>query len=64
MADYFARARSLTQILATNPSFAAFYESPGRRLDKIRGNSLEVRQANEALAFLETLFPGSIGEAC
>jgi diguanylate cyclase (GGDEF)-like protein/putative nucleotidyltransferase with HDIG domain len=64
VADYFARSRSLTQILATNPSFAAFYESPGRRLDKIRGNSADVRQANEALAYLETLFPGSIGEAC
>ena len=64
VADYFSRARSLTQILASNPSFAAFYDSPGERLDKIRGHSRPVRQANEALAYLETLFPGSIGEAC
>lgn len=62
--EYFALARSLTQILATNPAFAAFYEAPGRRLEKIRGRSGPVRQANEALAYLETLFPGSIGEAC
>lgn len=62
--DYFARARSLTQILAKNPSFASFYELPGRRLAKIHGDSKVVRQTNEALAYLESLFPGSIGEAC
>ena len=64
VADYFARARSLTQILAKNPAFAEFYETPGRRLEKIRGQGRAVRQANDALAYLETLFPGSIGEAC
>ena len=55
---------SLTQILAKNPAFATFYELPGRRLAKIRGGSKVVRQSNEALAYLESLFPGSIGEAC
>jgi diguanylate cyclase (GGDEF)-like protein len=62
--DYFARSRALTQILAKNPSFAAFYERPGNRTEKIRAQIGEVRGANEALAHLETLFPGSIGEAC
>ena len=64
VADYFARSRSLTQILATNPAFPAFYETPGRRLQKIRGGDRSIRQTNEALAYLEKLFPGSIGEAC
>jgi diguanylate cyclase (GGDEF)-like protein len=64
VADYFSRSRALTQILAENPSFAAFYEAPGRRRDKIRAQIRSVREANEALAFLETLFPSSIGEAC
>ena len=62
--EYFARSRALTQILAKNPSFTDFYESPGRRQDKIRAQIQAVRSANEALAHLETLFPGSIGEAC
>jgi diguanylate cyclase (GGDEF)-like protein len=62
--EYFARSRALTQILATNPSFAEFYEGPGRRQDKIRAQIRSVRGANEALAYLESLFPGSIGEAC
>jgi diguanylate cyclase (GGDEF)-like protein len=62
--DYFARSRALTQILAKNPSFAAFYERPGSREEKVRARIGAVRDANEALAHLETLFPGSIGEAC
>jgi diguanylate cyclase (GGDEF)-like protein len=64
VADYFARSRALTQILAHNPSFADFYERPGTRQDKIRAQIRAVRGANEALAHLEKLFPGSIGEAC
>lgn len=64
VADYFARSRALTQILAHNPAFADFYERPGKRQDKIRAQIGAVRGANEALAHLETLFPGSIGEAC
>ena len=62
--EYFSRARSLTQILAKNPTFVEFYEAPGRRMDKVRAEIPAVRGANEALAHLETLFPGSIGEAC
>jgi diguanylate cyclase (GGDEF)-like protein len=64
VADYFAKARALTQILARNPSFASFYEEPGPREEKIRAQAGSLRGANEALAYLETLFPGSIGEAC
>jgi diguanylate cyclase (GGDEF)-like protein len=61
---YFARSRALTQILAKNPSFRDFYQQPGGRQDKIRTQIRSVRGANEALAHLEMLFPGSIGEAC
>ena len=64
VADYFSRSRALTQILAKNPTFAEFYAAPGRRLDKIRAQIRPVRGANDALAYLESLFPGSIGEAC
>jgi diguanylate cyclase (GGDEF)-like protein len=64
VSDYFGRSRALTQILAKNPSFAEFYATPGRRTKKIEAQIRSVREANEALAHLETLFPGSIGEAC
>ncbi len=61
---YFARARSLAQITARDPSFRGFYEQPGARTQKIKGHGANVRNANRALAYLEQLFPGSIGEAC
>ena len=64
VAEYFSRSRSLTQILARNPSFADFYEEPGARGQKIRAQITSVRGANDALAHLEALFPGAIGEAC
>src|SRR5919108_5580397 len=64
LAQTFARARSLTQILAHNPAFVHVYEEPGRLDEKVRGGIRPVREANEALAHLETLFPGQIGEAC
>jgi diguanylate cyclase (GGDEF)-like protein len=64
VAQTFERARSLTQILAHNPAFQHVYEEPGRLGDKIRTKIPPVREANEALAHLEKLFPGQIGEAC
>jgi diguanylate cyclase (GGDEF)-like protein len=61
---YFARARSLTQVTANNPAFRKFYEEPGARREKVLAGGRTVREANSALAYLEHLFPGSIGEAC
>jgi diguanylate cyclase (GGDEF)-like protein len=61
---YFARARSLTQVTANNPAFRSFYEEPGDRRQKILAQGETVRDVNRALAYLEHLFPGSVGEAC
>jgi diguanylate cyclase (GGDEF)-like protein len=61
---YFARARSLTQVTANNPAFRRFYEEGGDRRQKILAGGPTVRDANGALAYLEHLFPGSVGEAC
>jgi diguanylate cyclase (GGDEF)-like protein len=61
---YFARARSLTQVTANNPAFRKFYEEPGERREKVLAGGPTVREANGALAYLEHLFPGSVGEAC
>jgi hypothetical protein len=62
--NYFARARSLTQVMAANPAFAQFYELRGSRMAKVRAEGPTVRQSQRALSFLEKLFPDSIGEAC
>ena len=55
---YFSRARSLTLVTARNPAFREFYEAPGERRAKVDAGGRAVRQANEALAYLEELFAG------
>jgi diguanylate cyclase (GGDEF)-like protein len=61
---YFARARALTALLGQNPAFAHFYKDPRPRARKVRERIEPMREAEHALASLERLFPGSIGEAC
>lgn len=61
---YFARARSLTQLLSRDSAFRRFYETPGSRSSRVRAQGPDVQAANASLGYLEHLFPGSIGEAC
>ena len=49
---YFERARSLDLLLAENPAFRP-----------VAGEHIDNADANRALAYLEKLFPGAIGEA-
>jgi diguanylate cyclase (GGDEF)-like protein len=62
--DYFSRARSIDLLTANNPAFRHFYQTPGDRTAKIRAGGPILDEANEALRYLEELFPDSIGEAC
>jgi diguanylate cyclase (GGDEF)-like protein len=62
--SYFARSRALTTILSLNPAFGHFYSDPGSREAKVAARTQSMREAEQALASLERLFPGSIGEAC
>jgi diguanylate cyclase (GGDEF)-like protein len=61
---YFARARSINLITAHNPVFAEFYRAPGNRVAKVKAHGRAIRGAENALAYLERLYPTSIGEAC
>jgi diguanylate cyclase (GGDEF)-like protein len=62
--DYFARGRSLTLVAANNPAYRDFYELPGSRRGRIVAGGPTVAKAQAGLAYLEQVFPGSIGEAC
>jgi diguanylate cyclase (GGDEF)-like protein len=62
--DYFSRAQSIDLLTANNPAFRRFYKTPGERAAKIRRGGPVLDEANEALGYLEQLFPDSIGEAC
>jgi hypothetical protein len=62
--EYFDRARAVMLITAQNPSFRMFYADPGSRREKVAARTPSIRESEDALAYLETLYPGSIGEAC
>jgi diguanylate cyclase (GGDEF)-like protein len=67
--DYFSRAQSIDLLTAHNPAFREFYQLPGSRTGGgrarlIRAGGPVLDKANEALGYLERLFPHSIGEAC
>jgi diguanylate cyclase (GGDEF)-like protein len=62
--DYFLRAQSIDLLTANNPAFQDFYELPGDHAAKIRSGGRVLDRANQALGYLERLFPTSIGEAC
>jgi diguanylate cyclase (GGDEF)-like protein len=62
--DYFSRARSIDLLTANNPAFRHFYGRPGDRAAKVRQGGPVLDEVNEALGYLEELFPDSIGEAC
>ncbi len=59
-----ARARTITLIMAHNSAFRGFYLQPGSRASKLRRGSTYVDPANDALVYLESLFPRQIGELC
>jgi diguanylate cyclase (GGDEF)-like protein len=62
--EYFARARAINLITAHNPAFRDFYAAPGTRLAKVKAHAPTIRAAEAGLAYLEQLYPTSIGEAC
>ncbi len=62
--DYFRRAQALTLVTANNPAYRAFYEERGSRTQKIEAAGPNLEEAQLGLAYLEDLFPGTIGEAC
>ena len=61
--EYFERARSVVLVTAQNPAFRDFYSLPGTRVERIRADGPVVRRAGDALAYLQRLYPTSIGEA-
>jgi diguanylate cyclase (GGDEF)-like protein len=60
----FARGRTIALLMASNPSFAAFYKQPGSRDAKVAAQGPTVELVHRALTYLETLYPGQIGEVC
>ena len=62
--NYFSQARTNVLLLAQNPAFADFYAGERRRGETIAAGGARMSQINDALGYLEKLYPESIGEAC
>ncbi|HUQ22084.1 MAG TPA: HD domain-containing phosphohydrolase [Gaiellaceae bacterium] len=60
----FARGRTIALLMASNPSFFDFYSQPGSRAEKVAAQGRTIDRVHNALAYLERLYPGQIGEAC
>ena len=61
---YFERARAIILLTGHIPSFRQFYSAPRSRAAKVAADGREIANAKAALAYLERLYPDSIGEAC
>jgi hypothetical protein len=61
--DYFDRARDIVLLTAQDPAFAQFYPTTTRRETAPSRRQL-MSEINDALAYLQVLYKGSIGEAC
>jgi diguanylate cyclase (GGDEF)-like protein len=62
--NYFERARSIVLLTAHNPAFAQLYATPSSAAAKIAAGGPALASANEALRYLEQLYPDRVGEAC
>jgi diguanylate cyclase (GGDEF)-like protein len=61
---YFARARSIILLTAHSSEFRQFYAEPGDRDQRIRRGGSTLDAVNDALGYLEQLYPDRIGEVC
>src|SRR3954471_120937 len=62
--SYFARARAIVLLTANAPAFANVLAEPGTRVEKVDRQERSLREVTHHLAYLEQLYPNSIGEAC
>lgn len=58
--SYFDRARSIALLTAENPVFSDFYAHHAK---SVRGGR-DFERVNRALAYLQQLYPGALGETC
>jgi diguanylate cyclase (GGDEF)-like protein len=62
--SYFARARSIVLLTGNSPAFARVLAEQGTREQKVARQSRNIGDVMHQLAYLEELYPTSIGEAC
>jgi len=58
------RAASIDLAMAQNPSYLAFFAEPGTDEQKIAQHGPVLQQITHQLAYVQSLFPADVGEAC
>ena len=58
------RARAAILLTANQPAFRHFDQQPGTQMQKVHAGGRNLADATAALAYLERLYPTSIGETC
>jgi diguanylate cyclase (GGDEF)-like protein len=56
--EHLSQARSLTLVAANNPPFRNFYKLPGTRRERVLSGGRTLVQAQRALGYIATVFPG------
>jgi diguanylate cyclase (GGDEF)-like protein len=62
--NYFEQSRAIAEVLADSPVFIDFFQAPGTTEEKIVEGGPVLERVDDALAYLEQLYPSRIGEAC
>jgi diguanylate cyclase (GGDEF)-like protein len=62
--NYFEQSRAIAQVLADSPVFIDFFQASGTTREKVAAQGPLVDRVNDALVYLEQLYPGRVGEAC
>jgi PAS domain S-box-containing protein len=62
--NYFERARSVILLTAQNSAFTAFYAPPGTRRERVLNGGPLIANVDQAIAYVEQLYPNSISEVC
>ncbi|GIF08309.1 putative bifunctional diguanylate cyclase/phosphodiesterase [Actinoplanes siamensis] len=62
--NYFEQSRAIAEVLADSPVFIDFFQAPGTTAEKIAAGGPLLQRVQDALAYLEQLYPGRVGEAC
>ncbi|MFZ0322821.1 MAG: methyl-accepting chemotaxis protein [Actinomycetes bacterium] len=60
----FERAASINLLMAKNPAYAEFFQAKGTNDAKINQDIAPLAEARSQLAYVQTLFPGAVGESC
>ncbi len=62
--EQFERAAAVTLLMAKDNSYVNYFGVPGSNAQKIASDVAPLRDVRDQLLYVQTLFPGAVGESC